>query len=355
MIKASTPIQFVSFQTPLIELKNTNFILSEQSPTETIETQKSTSNQIKESTESPVLSYLKKHVYDFIMITLSIVIIIILMITCQRKKIDYKETGLPQDIKLYLEKSDSTILFCMDRENEPDFPCEIYESSSISEKNISKHIAVSWTNLKNLYEGIVKRRRRRSVLNHLYDQLYWKEEKDPSGLSRYHPGIPIRLFSGYMSMKLNDPEPYVSLCSRSCLLTNVLMNPRHSVRIMEWEEESYFFKQKYQLVFDESCDSHIAFQCNLPELFIYDHYSYSIYHQFENHPFHEKRNQAVKCQQEYNNISFQEIHESNYLNKLIRIKPISDKNQRATRFIEDIEHITKGLETMTPIHKKEVA
>jgi hypothetical protein len=68
-----------------------------------------------------------------------------------------------------------------------------------------------------------------------------------------------------------------------------------------------------------------------------------MYHQFEDHPFHEKRNEAMECQAEYQKLTLNDIQTASYLSKLIRIKPLSDKHQRATLFLDDIESISKGL------------
>ena len=294
--------------------------------------------------------YLAYLMYQLIIMVVGVVCIIIvsfIYVTYEQTEKRSIDVIIPRVLNEYLATQPGTRYVCLNPESIPLFPDEIH-TCIVDSEIMNQYIACSWTTLDALCNGIVKRKERNLNERPLHERnrsdptRFGSEIGSGSGmelgsgidsgnqilaprnsLMRYVPRKPVVLIKGYIV----GIEP-IALCPTPATITCVVTYGNY--RVLQWEEQKTCFPEHGILIVHESCLTQVVVQTNIPELYVYPNISHVMYHQFEDHPFHEKRNEAIACQEKLR------IDEISYY-------PLSYKHQRTSQFLSDIEAISKGL------------
>ena len=73
-------------------------------------------------------------------------------------------------------------------------------------------------------------------------------------------------------------------------------------------------------------------------IYVYENFSFNTYQSFSTskHHIHEKIRRAKETQSEYDKLDMNEAKSANYLTKRFMIKPLCERNERATIFMNEV-------------------
>ena len=279
--------------------------------------------------------------------------------TNEYKQINTEENTFPDDIREYINRYThyTTIIVDKDLGKITKYPDDVYDSNSITFDNIKNHCAVSWAKLSNVYEGIVyvkrssgsfsennKPLRKSSTLTASTNiEKNWTMKINEFNLQEFNPGHMIQINKGYLFtgdnnfMKLFDEE-------RKYIITSILLsNENLDYSIMIVKDDSLYFKNKYMFVINKNYIDYMVLKTNIPELYVYENLSYNIYNNYPRHLYHTKIKEAESIQAEYRKLDMNETTNASYINKRFIIKPLFEKNNQVTLFLNELESIKNGL------------
>ena len=323
-------------------------------------TSMSTSNT--EPLQQPFLS--DKTIFIIILTVLVILVgLIVYMVyyTCCRKQVDNdKYNNFSENIRNYLYMNKSAIVLDFS-DKKPSLkvtiPKEVNDTNKITRNDMDPFLAISWTYLSYIYDGIINRRRssgsiisRKTLTKQLSMQQsikiedsnkFWNVEINSNNLYEYTPGLPITILKSYLLEDNKSTELFIS----SCLLTSIVYENKDEddIILFSFVEKSVLFGKKYILIIKPELFQNIIMKTNIPELYVYENISSKTASEFPTHFIHNKLAQYKTDQENYRKLSFEEVQNASWLKKALVIKQLNTNNTIATEYTDNYNNIVKGL------------
>ncbi len=334
-----------------------------------------------EPLQQPLLS--DKTIFIIILTVLVILVgMIVYMIyySCCRKQVNNdKYNNFSENIRnyLYMNKTATVLNFSDMRPSlKVTIPKEVNDTNKITRNDMDPFLAISWTYLSYIYDGIINRRRssgsiisRKTLTKQLSTQQsikieetnkFWNVEINSNNLYEYTPGHPITILKSYFLEDNKSTELFLS----SCLLTSIVYENKDEddIILFSFVEKSVLFGEKYILIIKPELFQNIIMKTNIPELYVYENISAKSASEFPTHFIHNKLVQYKSDQENYRKLSFEEVQNATWLKKAFVIKQLNTNNTIATEYIDNYNNIIKGLSninnllepTMEPIKEEPI-